>query len=182
MTFEAELQARAAAIEQQVQRVEACADPATRAAAMDLISSVMELHGEAIERMLAIVAADGGGLAESFARDPLIHGVLALHDLHPESLQARVQRALQAAQPKLHQHRAQAELISIENGVVQVTLSTDLAHQCGSAALETELRQALVDAVPDAAEIVVKAAQPIANFISIDALRPAAQVAGISEK
>jgi len=179
MSFESELQERSAAIEQQAQLLESCADPATRAAALELVRSVMELHHSALERMLSVIEKQGESGADALdacARDPLIHSVLVLHDLHPHSLEIRVARALEELQPKLKRHSADATLAGIFDGVVRVSL--EAAPQCGSTleSVKTMLEQALIDAAPDAEIVVESPERPGNNFISIDALRPAAQI------
>ncbi len=175
MSFEQEWQARSAAIEEQARLVEQCADPATRAAALDLVRSVMELHKSALQRILAIVeekAEDGGGIVEALSRDPLVRSVLVLHDLHPDNVETRVARVLEEMQPKLQRHNAAARLVSAADGTVRVFL--EASSGCGSNidGLKTSLEQALLDAAPDA-EIVVESNEAAnSGFVSLDALRP----------
>ena len=173
MRSESELQARSAAIEEQARLVETCADPATRAAALDLLRSVMDLHKSALERILEIV---DGNMVKVFTLDPLVHSVLMLHDLHPDGLETRVERALEQLRPKLQRHQAEARLMSIEDGVVRVSLS--VASHCGSTdvTLKTSVEEALLEAAPDAEIIIDTPAQTDSTFVSIDALRPAGPV------
>ena len=42
-----------------VQQIESIADPALRAATQDLVRSVMDLHGSALEKALNIIAESG---------------------------------------------------------------------------------------------------------------------------
>ena len=177
MRSESELQARSAAIEEQARLVETCADPATRAAALDLLRSVMDLHKSALERILEMVAERDGNTVEAFTRDPLVHSVLMLHDLHPDALETRVERALEQLRPKLQRHQAEARLVGIEDHVVRVSLS--VASHCGSTdvTLQASVEEALLEAAPDAEIIIDTPAQTDSSFVSIDALRPATQAA-----
>ena len=59
MPRQSEFERRIEAIDELVQRLETAADPATRAAAQELVRALMELHGAALERMLAIVRRNG---------------------------------------------------------------------------------------------------------------------------
>jgi Fe-S cluster biogenesis protein NfuA len=168
MSFETDLEARSAAIEEQARIIETCADPATRSAALELLRSVMELHKSALERILTIAQARSD-LIEELASDPAVHSILMLYDLHPHSLEVRVRRALDDLQKQLQRQRAEVKLINVKEGAVHVRLSA--AQQCGSdpATLESLIRRALTDAAPDA-EIVVEA--PSQNFVPLDALQP----------
>jgi Fe-S cluster biogenesis protein NfuA len=180
MSFEPELQARSAAIEQQAALIERCADPATRAAALDLLRSVMDLHKSALQRMLAILQeagqAGGDAIIDRLARDPLVDSVLVLHDLHPDDLETRVLRALEELQPKLRRYGAEARLISVADDVIRAALEAPTG--CGSPldTLKTAIEEALLSAAPDA-EIVIDVAAPNdSGFVSIETLMaPAAR-------
>ena len=189
MSFDSELQARSAAIEEQAKLVEACADPATRAAALELVRSVMDLHRSALERMLAIVDESSEDVVGALIRDPLVESVLILHDLHPHDLERRVTRALEQLRPKLQRYNAEARLLGVTEAAVRVMV--DAPPSCGADNLTALVEQVLTEAAPDAQIVIEGAAQSKSNFVSIDALRPAdqtnvsrnqvVQVAGASE-
>jgi Fe-S cluster biogenesis protein NfuA len=194
MSFEPELQARSAAIEQQAALIERCADPATRAAALDLLRSVMDLHKSALQRMLAILQeagqAGGDAIIDRLARDPLVDSVLVLHDLHPDDLETRVLRALEELQPKLRRYGAEARLISVADDVIRAALEAPTG--CGSPldTLKTAIEEALLSAAPDAEIVIDVAAQNDSGFVSIDTLiapstqssQPVAHATGSSRK
>lgn len=176
MSFESEVQARAAAIDAQAQALENCADPASRAAFQDLLGSVMDLHREGLQRMFAVLAekADANrAVLERFAGDPVIHTVLMLHDLHPFDVITRVERALDQLRPALERKHATAKLMSIEDATVSVLLE---GEGVALNSLRSHVEQALIDAAPDARIVVETAAQWNASFVSIDALNPAADL------
>jgi Fe-S cluster biogenesis protein NfuA len=178
MNSTSDLQALSAAIEEQADLIEKCADPATRAAALELLRAVMDLHKSALERMLAIIKekdGEAGSVVESLALDPLVRSVLVLHDLHPHAMETRIAFALEQFRPKLKRYSAEAKVVSVADGVVRIAL--DAPSHCGSTSdtLKSALEQVLMDAAPDAEIVVETAAQPNAKFISIDALRSTAK-------
>ncbi len=168
------LQERSAAIEQQLQQIQSCTDPATRAAALELLRSVMELHKDGLARLLDMVgdaAPAPNTLIERLADDPLVSGLLTLHDLHPDSAEKRVTRALQRIQPELERAKAEVKLLSISEDEVRVALR--IQQQCGSTAMLAEaVEQALIHAAPDARIVVEDESRIQATFVPIAALQP----------
>lgn len=172
MSFSSDFEARSAEIDEHARFVEQCADPATRNAALGLLRSTMELHKSALEEILEIIAekrTDGASILEAFVRRPLIHSILMLHDLHPDSLEERIARALEELQPKLRRHNAEARLISIADGVVRVSLAVGHQHGSNGDTLKSTVEKMLIDAAPDA-EILIESAPEGSNFVPIDAL------------
>ncbi|MBV8207176.1 MAG: hypothetical protein JO041_10310 [Acidobacteria bacterium] len=185
MKLDAESQSRSAAIEEQVKRVQQCADPASRAAALDLMRSVLDLHRKALERILEIVSERAGEeLIHTLARDSLAGSILLLHDLHPEGLAARVAGALGEIGPALQRYGVRAVVLGSAEGTVRVRLensAADAPRSHGAGALPGEELQdfvtgVLADAAPDASEIVVEAALRRADFIPLHTLTAAGPV------
>jgi Fe-S cluster biogenesis protein NfuA len=161
MAQDAAFQKRIQRIGELVEQLESAADPNARAAAKELVESLMALHGGALERMLEI-ASESGAQGETIIRkcgsDELVSSVLLLYGLHPESLQTRVTRALEKSRAFLESHSANAELVSIhEDGTVTVRLEVK-SNGCGSSGAQVKptLEAALQNAAPDAAAIVVE--------------------------
>jgi hypothetical protein len=179
MSFDSDLQARSAEMQEQVRRIETCSDPVTRNAALALLRSVMDLHQSALERILGVIeqtSAEPARIIESFAQDPLIHSVLMLHDLHPHDLETRITRALAQLQPKLQRHKAEAKVTNIAEGAVRIFLEVPLQHSSASATLKSSVEQVLTDAAPDAQITVESTADLNSSFVPIDALRAPASV------
>jgi hypothetical protein len=149
-----------------VARMEAIPDADSRAAAHALMEAILELHGAGLERMLDMVLDSGeAGKAavRRFAGDSLVSGLLALHDLHPDSTEARAERAIAKMS-------GSAELVSVFDGVVRVRLT---GSACG---LRESVEAALQEAVPDAKEIAIEeAAAP--GFVPVASLTTPAAVA-----
>ena len=79
-------------IGQLVQEIELIADPAMKASTKNLVQSIMDLHGAAMERALEIVAAAGEqglSIIHQMGSDPLVSSVLLLYGLHPDDFEAR---------------------------------------------------------------------------------------------
>jgi hypothetical protein len=65
--------------------LERVGDAHARETARELVTAVLALHREGLERMLEISRARGdGGLGGAFAKDPIAASLLALHDLLPD--------------------------------------------------------------------------------------------------
>jgi Fe-S cluster biogenesis protein NfuA/nitrite reductase/ring-hydroxylating ferredoxin subunit len=161
MPKQTELERRIAAVDQLVRSLENGSDPATRAAAQELVGTLMELHAAALEGILAAIRRQGeagAAIVEQLARDEIVSGVLLLHELHPVDLQTRVRGALDRTRPYLQSHGGNVELVGIdEPGVVRLRM-VGSCHGCPSSAMTLKLaiEQAIHEAAPDVAGIVVE--------------------------
>jgi Fe-S cluster biogenesis protein NfuA len=162
-----EFSRRSDRIEELVGRIENAADPAMRAVAQELLQAVIELHGVALDRILAIVAdlpRSDSALA-AMASDELVSNVLSLHGINPVPVEARVAAAIEKAQPYLQSHGGDVELASVEDGVVHVKLKGSCGH-CSSSS----------DTLRDAVEVAIYNAAPeVATVVAESAARPAQQ-------
>ena len=59
-------------------------------------------------------AAEAGGRWPQLADDPLVAGLLLLHDLHPLDVDARIQRALDRVRPYLGSHAGGVEFLGVD--------------------------------------------------------------------
>jgi Fe-S cluster biogenesis protein NfuA len=166
-------------IERQVQRLEAVADPAVRTAAMELVSSVLQFHGEALAAILRIVEEKSSGSAElvpALEHDPLVRSVLLLHGLHSQPVEVRVDHALADFEPTLKKYGAVAELLRAGEEGITIKLRIEGSHSCGSTAetVRSLLERRLAQAVPDAAELIIELPEaPTGGFVPINALQSA---------
>lgn len=155
-----EFQARAEEVEQLVRRVSALADAEARAAALGLLQSSMDLHGSALSRIFEILSQSGEAgrsLSTKLGDDPLICGLLVLYGIHPLTLKDRVARTLERIGPQLKKQNAVLELIRVDESVVRIRI-TGSARGCGSSfdALKSLAQQAILEAAPEVAEIIVE--------------------------
>lgn len=159
-----------------VQEIESIADPAVRAATKDLVQSLMDLHGAALERALDIVADSGEqGMAviDRLGRDALVSSVLILYGLHPEDLETRVVKAVDRVRPQLRKQGCEVELLGVNDGAIRLRVETG-SHTCGSTAktVQDTLEGAIYDAAPDLSSLVVEGFEekPSSGFVALDKL------------
>lgn len=153
-------------IDQLVEQVRAFPDARMRDAALELAQAILDLHGGALARLLALLphaSEDGAALIERLADDPKIGGVLLLHDLHPLDLATRVERVL--ARPELYTDGVKIELISCREGVVRVRVE-------GPPGVRATVEQAIWDAAPDARQVIADggAGSSLEGFVPLEHL------------
>lgn len=154
---EHEFQARIKEVEELVKKLERAGDPEIHAAALELVQSVIDLHGLGLERMLEIVCESEAGeeaLVEA-VKDDLVSSMFLLHGLHPEDVETRVLRALDKVRPYLHSHGGDVEMIGITDGILRVRLQ-GTCGSCSSSSLtmKNAVEEAVYEAAPDILEIV----------------------------
>lgn len=145
-------------IETLVQTIESSADPHVRASAVELMQSVMELHGAGIERMLEIVFESGGSeIIDQFAKDDLAANLLLLYGLHPLDLETRVMQALEKVRPYLQSHGGNVEFVGVADTVVRLKLQGS-CNGCASSAMTLKLaiEEAIYEAAPDVTGLEVE--------------------------
>ena len=165
-----------------VGKIDALPDKAARSSAVELLQEVMELHASVLDRMLELAAKAGDpGLAliDTYMRDPLISGLLVLYDLHPETLETRLARALDKVRPYLQSHGGDVELLEVRDGVVNLRLTGSCNGCAGSTAtLKTAVEQAIYEVAPEVSTVVAEgaAAEPpvAAGFVPLAKLQGAA--------
>ncbi len=161
-----EFQARTQEVEELVKKLERAGDPELHATALELVQSVVDLHGAALERMMDVLLRSRGGEDALFEaiKDELVSSMFLLHGLHPESVEIRVLRALDKVRPYLHSHGGDVELVSITDG----TLTVRLQGTCGSCAsssltMKSAVEEAVCEAAPDITRIVAEEAKDLLN-------------------
>ena len=114
-----------------------------------LVGILTELYGDALKRIIAAVGEEPAGEAilDRLCDDHLVGGLLVVHDLHPRTLQARVERAL-AGVERLSAHPASPALDRIEDDVAYVRL----ANAAGPA-LRAAIARAIVEAAPEISRV-----------------------------
>jgi Fe-S cluster biogenesis protein NfuA len=154
-----------------LQGVERFADPAAVAHTREVVRAVLDLHGAALGRLLEHLRAGGEAgraLLDACARDEVVAGLLLLHGLHPQDLEARVRQALEDVRPYLRSHGGNAELAGIADGVVRLRLEGS-CDGCPSSAvtMQQTIEEAILARAPDAAAVEVEGAagapQPAAD-------------------
>jgi inorganic triphosphatase YgiF len=157
-------------IEAHVQRLQAIADPIARTTATDLISSVLQLHSAALERLLEIVGerSDSAAIIAALDADPLVRSILLLHDLHPQSTSERVREALRGIEGRLKKRETSVELVSL----AEETLTLRLMGANGGCGAESIVEDAVRNAAPEIRDIKIETAGAArSGFVSLEMLR-----------
>jgi Fe-S cluster biogenesis protein NfuA len=159
-----------------VHDLETIADPASRAAAKELVQLLMDLHGAGLERIMEVVFQSGeagANIIEEVGQDPLVGSLLVLYGLHPNDLQTRVERKLKQIVSKLHKMGAEASLVDVADGKVRLRASLS-SHSCGSTArtVQTMLEESIYEAAPDLSSLVIEGLEePTASgFVAVETL------------
>jgi Fe-S cluster biogenesis protein NfuA/nitrite reductase/ring-hydroxylating ferredoxin subunit len=135
------------------------------------MATVLQLYGSGLERIIGGILAsgpDGARIASELAEDPLVATLLLIHDLHPISLEERVQAALDSVRPYMDSHGGNVELLSLDRGVARIRLQGSCSDcSASSVTLELAIKQALEQSAPDLdgleVEGVVEQESPPAN-------------------
>jgi Fe-S cluster biogenesis protein NfuA/nitrite reductase/ring-hydroxylating ferredoxin subunit len=139
-------------------------DPTTREIADELVSSIVQMYGAGLERIVERLFAggmDGERIAVGLTEDPLIATLLLIHDLHPVPLEDRVQAALESVRPYMESHGGGVEFLSLEDGVARIHLRGSCSDcSASSVTLELAIKQALEEAAPDLAGLEVEGVAP----------------------
>ena len=130
------------------------ADPAARDSARELLEAVLDLHGLALARIMAAVAAskDGQQMLADLGQDEQIKAVLLLYGLHPDDPETRLRRALAAMQPRLDQAGLAVRLgrVTAKTASLRISGAPATAER-----LRQEIEEAVVNAAPDLDEITI---------------------------
>jgi Fe-S cluster biogenesis protein NfuA/nitrite reductase/ring-hydroxylating ferredoxin subunit len=149
-----------------------------RSRAEELVRQVTDMYGSGLERILAILDEQGkldDRTLAALASDELVSGLLIIHGLHPESMEARVAGALDSVRPYLGSHGGDLELLDISpEGVVRLKLlGTCQGCPSSSVTLKFAVEEAIETAAPEVTAIEVVEAEkhaPTPAFIPVDSL------------
>lgn len=145
-------------------RVEGIEDPVAREAAQELVAAVLEMHGVGLAKIgeaLDEAGAAGEETKRKLIEDPVVAGLLLIHDLYPVSLEERVREGLDEVRPYLDSHGGDVELLAVEDGVVRLGL-TGSCDGCPASAstLELAIKEALEKTAPDMVGLEVEGLVP----------------------
>ena len=144
--------------------LETCGESVPRGLAEELVSAVVQMYGAGLEQIVGSVSEagpQGEQIAASLLDDPLVATLLLIHDLHPVSLEQRVQQALDSVRPYMESHGGNVELLSLEHGVARIHLRGSCSDcSASSVTLELAIKQALEEAAPDLEGLEVEGVSP----------------------
>ena len=140
-------------IEELIAALDSISDPAAREPARALLEVVLELHALGLARMTATIAAADGGAAllRRLSEDEATRGILLLHGLHPETVEARVGSAVEALRPRFAALGLGLKLVANTAKLARVRVRWISAgpSQIDAVALRGELEAAIIEAAPD---------------------------------
>jgi len=174
MATDDRLRQRIERVAELVQQLESVADPKVKARSRELLESVMDLHREALERIVESLHGTGEAgskLLDSLAGDPVVASVLLLYGLHPLDFETRVQRAIDKAQSALRSYGADAELIGTKGAAVRVRLS-GVDNAFTARKVRFAIEEELYAAAPDAASVVLLGLEKFAapDFVPLESV------------
>jgi Fe-S cluster biogenesis protein NfuA len=172
-----EFHAYAEQVNQLVQRVSDLPDGDARTAALELLQSLMDLHGAVVTRLVEVLNNSGEAGRTSLGklgRDPLVCGLLVLYGVHPMTLEDRVKQAIANVGTPLRKQGGTVELMSVTDTAVKVKIQKS-GNTCGSStdALKATVEQAILEAAPEVVEILVVGAP--SGFVPVNMIQPATE-------
>ena len=164
-------------IERLIREVEAITEPRLREKIVTLVQSLLGFHAAGIERLMQIIATEGegsGSLQDKVAGDRLVSSLLLRYGVHPSSVEARVEQAVDRLRSDPALNAGTLEVVGISDEVVRLRLAYD-QQRCHSSKqmLRTAIEEALYEAAPDLAEIqfIDDVQQASVNFVPLVSLR-----------
>ena len=140
-------------IETLIAALDALPDAAARDHMRKLLELVLDLHGLALARTTAMVAASANGpeLLQRLGEDPHIRAVLLLHGLHPDEPEARVRKAIAALRQDFAERGIGVEVLAVGSASarLRVQFSGAEARRTDHAALGAQIETAVIDAAPE---------------------------------
>ncbi|MFC4496921.1 NifU family protein [Streptomyces ovatisporus] len=136
------------------------ADAGAREQALDALHALAELYGECLARVMHCADEETAG---AVAADELVGHLLLVHDLHPDPVGERVQRALDGLPG--------VTLLGVEEPVVRVSLRPQGCGAPSEEQLESAVRDAVAWAAPEIERVETeKAAPETQTLIPVDSL------------
>jgi Fe-S cluster biogenesis protein NfuA/nitrite reductase/ring-hydroxylating ferredoxin subunit len=148
-------------IQELVEKIGGMPDPAAREMLQDCLGSVLSFYGHGLRRIMELVGENGGTTREILLNDPGVRGLLLIHGLHPEPLEARLRDALEKVRPYMKSHGGDVELLSLQDDFARLRL-VGHCKTCPSSTVTLELavRAAIEEACPDLQGFDVEGIQP----------------------
>jgi Fe-S cluster biogenesis protein NfuA len=151
-------------------------DGPQKSACKELVQLLMDIHGIGLERMMEIVfevGNHGSEVIDKLAKDPVVGSLLLLYSLHPDDLETRVRKAMENMRPRLRKLSCSADVLRVEDGAVQVQVTTT-AHGCSSSTKDVRaiVEDCVYEFAPDvvALEILGLEEPSRTGFVALDSL------------
>jgi Fe-S cluster biogenesis protein NfuA len=179
MIDEDKLQQRMQRIAELVRRLDSVTDSGVRAQSKELLEAVMDLHGEALERVLQRLRSGGDAgteILDSLSADPVVASVLLLYGLHPLDFENRVRRAIEKVRPTLRSYGSDLELSSVNAGAVRIRVR-GVESAFTARTVKSAIEEGLYAAAPDAVSLVLLGLENFAapDFVPLEKIGPVAR-------
>jgi hypothetical protein len=120
-----------------------------REVAEDLVRVLMDLYGDGLARVVALLREHDSALLAAIAADDLVASLLVLHDLHPDDTDSRIRRALFPFDT--------VEYLGVDdNGVVRLRLRGGCR-----AGVQAVVERAVLDAAPEVVSVEMTTVTPL---------------------
>ena len=161
----------------QLDQLEAMPGPVSELG-LTAVAGVAEIYGQALIRTLEL--ADPAAV-ERMLDDELIAHLLALHGIHPESVETRLRRVIDELRAAVSDQGGTVELDRLDETVAVVRVALG-ARASRSADVEHTIRRAVMTAVPELANVTIVPAggSSATAFVPLDALMRTASSARLS--
>jgi Fe-S cluster biogenesis protein NfuA len=151
-------QQRVERLEELIRSAEQWPERAARNRLQEVVRSLLDVHGTALERILEHIARAGeagSGIIDALGQDELIGSLLLLYGLHPVDLESRVQQALDGVQPQLRSHGATVELLDLADGVVHLRFENGAGDPLSALNRKRDIEDAILAKAPDVSAITI---------------------------
>jgi hypothetical protein len=160
-------------IEELVRQAESIADANARTITVDLLRAVLDFHAAGTERMMDIIfeaGPAGEAIVDKIAADDLTSSLLLLHDLHPDDLETRINRAVQKLQEVFHSLGVKLSLVAIEEASVRLHFESQRAWS--GPPVKTSVEKAIFQAAPEINTVILEGLKetPPVDFVPISDL------------
>jgi hypothetical protein len=165
MIDEQELRQRMQRIAELVNRLDSEGDSNASKQAKELLESVMDLHGEAIDRIIGRLRNSGPSGEEaiqSLAVDPVVSNVLILYNLHPHDLETRVGQAVDKVQSEIRGFGCGLEIQAVDAGHVRLRV-TGAQNSVTARSVRQVIEDAIYSSAPDTASLVLLGLESFAS-------------------
>jgi Fe-S cluster biogenesis protein NfuA len=143
-----------ARVQELSERAEKLADPLARELIAELLTTVITMYGNGLERIMAVIADSreaGATIVDQLTQDGAVASLLLIHDLYPVGLRDRVLEALETVRPYMESHGGDVKLVEITDEDVARLELVGSCHGCSASreTLETAIVKALNEHCPD---------------------------------
>ena len=133
----------------------------TWASVEELVRVLTDLYGAGLARTIELIGDGDPGVLRRLAADELVASLLLLHGLHPDGLDARIGRAVDAVASAVRTRGGDVVLDAVDEERAEARVTVTVGGH-GAEAVREQVAGLLADAVPDAVWAVTVVASPVA--------------------